>query len=259
MPSKDSQFAVRLAASERDLWAAQRLRYQVFIKELGGTGVMVDHDQGLERDEFDAFSEHLLLIDRRLEAEGGDYVVGVYRMMMRENAERAGRFYCASEYDLGPLLASGRSLLELGRSCVHKDYRGGTSMYLLWNALAKYVLSHGVEVMFGVASFHGNDPQAIAAPLAYLHWHHLAPPEMRVRALPPNAQRMDLLPEDQVDRVEAMKEIPALIKAYLRLGGFVGEGAYIDHEFNTIDVCLMMDTANMNARSREAYVRKAGR
>ena len=138
------------------------------------------------------------------------------------------------------------------------DLRGGSAMYQLWNGLAAYVLERGIEVMFGVASFHGTDPDALRMPLSYLHHHHLAPEALRVRAVPDHFQPMDLVPVDQIDRLAAMTATPALIKAYLRLGGFVGDGAYVDHKFNTTDVCLMMDTGRMSAKHRAYYVRKHG-
>ena len=257
MGKPQSQYEVRLAQNEDDRVAAQRLRYAVFIEELGGNGPGVDHERRLECDPFDAYCRHLLLVDRNKPA--GEHVVGAYRMMLRSDAEAAGGFYSASEYDLSPLIQSDRSLLELGRSCVHPAHRGGTSMYLLWNGLARFVLEQGVDVMFGVASFHGTDVDQLARPLSYLHAHHLAPEELRVTAIGENRRNMDLLPPSELDRVAAMQETPALIKAYLRLGGFVGDGAYVDHEFNTVDVCLVMDTTQMNAKSREAYTRKAGR
>jgi putative hemolysin len=216
----------------------------------------VDHAARLERDEFDAVYDHLILIDTRRDASALDHVVGVYRLLRSDRAEAFGRFYCDGEYDLSPLRASGRRLLELGRSCVHKDYRGGSAMFLLWNALARYVLDHGIEILFGVASFHGTDPAALAAPLSWLHHHHLAPPQLRPRALPTHFQRMDLVAPEQLDRQAAMKQMPALIKAYLRLGGFVGEGAYIDHAFNTTDVLLLMDTVAMSAKHRDFYTRR---
>ena len=131
-------------------------------------------------------------------------------------------------------------------------------MFHLWNGLADYVLDHGIEVLFGVASFHGTDVAALRMPLAYLHHHHLAPEPLRVRAQPAHFQRMDLVPADAIDRREAMVGTPALIKAYLRLGGFVGDGAFIDHEFNTTDVCLLMDTAKMSAKHKGFYTRKRG-
>ncbi len=254
MQTTDRRFETRLAQNADDIRAAQKLRYQVFVEELGASGDTVDHTAREERDRFDDYCEHLLLIDKSAETPR---VVGAYRMMTNDHADRAGGFYSASEFDLDPLLKDGRKLLELGRSCVHRDYRGGTSMYHLWNAMARYVLDNDVQIMFGTASFHGTDPAAIAQPLAYLHANHLAPPDLRVRAR--EYQRMDLVEPDQIDRVAAMADTPALIKAYLRLGGFVGDGAYIDHDFNTIDVCLLMDTTRMNAKSRESYTRKARR
>ena len=132
-------------------------------------------------------------------------------------------------------------------------------MLLLWNGLAEFVLDRGIEVMFGAASFHGTDPLALAQALSFLHHNHLAPPTLRVRALGPNRQEMALLPPASLTRVAAMEQVPALIRAYLRLGGFVGDGAYIDRAFNTIDVCLVMDTEKMSARHRDFYVRRKGR
>jgi len=247
-------FELKLAETEAERRAAQRLRYDVFIVELGGAGSLVDHDARLERDAFDPHFDHLLLFDRGRKL--GDQVVGVYRLLRGERAEALGRFYSEDEYDLTALRSGRRNLLELGRSCVHRDYRGGTAMYELWNGLARYVADHGIEVLFGVASFHGTDIKALAPPLSLLHHRHLAPPDLRVRARAEHFQPMDLMLEDQIDRRGAMVATPALIKAYLRLGGFVGEGAYIDHAFNTTDVCLVMDTARMNAAQAKLYTRE---
>ncbi len=258
MSVEPAPYAVRLATTPEDVTAAQALRYQVFVRELGGDGPLVDHDRGLERDDFDPYFDHLILVDSRIDPASHAHVIGAYRILPSDRRAAAGRFYSESEFDLTPLLASGRKLLELGRSCVHADHRGGTAMFHLWNGLAEYVLDRGIEVLFGAASFHGTDIPALAQPLAYLHHNHLAPPEMRVRALPPHRQDMDLVPKDRLDRRAAMAATPALIKAYLRLGGFVGDGAWIDRDFNTTDVCLVMDTGQMSARHREFYIRKAG-
>ena len=254
----DPHLILRLAKDARDLRAAQRLRYRVFVEELGGGGPLVDHAARLEKDAFDPVFDHLLLIDTRRDAGALDDVVGVYRLLPGDRLGPGGRFYSETEYDLSALRATGRRLLELGRSCVHPEYRGGTAMFRLWNALADYVLEREIEVLFGVASFHGTDVEPLAMPLAYLHQFHLAPPELRVRAQPDHFQRMDLVPVDRIDRRAAMVATPALIKAYLRLGGFVGEGAWIDHDFNTTDVCLVMDTVKMSAKHRDFYVRKHG-
>ncbi|WP_170339190.1 GNAT family N-acetyltransferase [Ruegeria arenilitoris] len=248
MPDTGPSFTVKLAETDEELRAAQRLRYDVFVRELGGGGEMVDHAEGLERDQFDPYFDHMLAYD-----DVTGEVVGVYRLLPGDRVAEVGRFYSEDEYDLTVLKNSGRKLLELGRSCLHPDYRGGTAMYHLWNGLAKYVSEREIEVLFGVASFHGTDVKHLAQPMSMLHHNHLAPPELRVRAQPDVYQNMNLVPKDALDRRSAMLQVPALIKAYLRLGGFVGEGAFIDHAFNTTDVCLILDTTRMNERQRRIY------
>ena len=246
-------FELKLAETADDIRAAQRLRYRVFVEELGGGGDLVDHDARLETDAFDAHCDHLLLFDRNNQHDDG--VVGVYRVLRSEVAEKSGGFYSEREYDLTRLINSRRKLLELGRSCLLPSYRGGAAMYHLWNGLSEYVTEHEIEVLFGVASFHGTDPTALAAPLSLLHHRHLAPAELRPSAIGENAVSMNMIPEAQVDRRKAMLEIPALIKAYLRLGGMVGEGAWIDRAFNTTDVCLLLDTARMNTAQKAIYTK----
>lgn len=253
MKTDPGWLVVRLGADDLDLRAAQRLRYRVFVQELGGDGAMVDHAAGLERDEFDPVVDHLMLIDTRRDPQAGDHVIGAYRLLRSDVADSFGRYYCDGEYDLTPLRSSGRRLVELGRSCVDPDFRGGSGMFLLWNALADYVLDHEIEILFGVASFHGIKVEPLAQALSWLHHNHLAPPSLRPVARAPHFQRMDLVPPESLDRAAAMAAMPALIKAYLRLGGVVGEGAWIDGEFNTTDVFLLMDTAAMSARHRQYY------
>src|SRR6056297_1463379 len=233
------QFRVKLATTNEELRAAQRLRYRVFIEELGGDGPMVDHAAGLEQDRFDPFFDHLILID---DAKNSD-IVGVYRLLRDDQAERAGQFYSEDEYDLGVLRRSGRRLMELGRSCLDPGYRGGAAMLHLWNGLGRYV----------------TDPQALAQPLSLLHHRHLAPAGLRVRAHEAHFQAMDMIAEADLDRRAAMVQVPALIKAYLRLGGYVGEGAFVDHSFNTTDICLVMDARKMSDRNKGIYTNRVTR
>lgn len=251
----DKRLVVRLARDGRDLRAAQRLRYRVFVEELGGSGSMVDHQARLEIDAFDAVFDHLLLIDPARSADDLADVVGVYRLLRSDKLAGGARFYSEDEFDLTVLRATGRRLMELGRSCVDPDFRGGTAMLLLWNGVAEYVLENGVEIMFGPASFHGTDLALLAQPLSYLHENHLAPLELRVSARAASRASMDGLAFDQIDKRAALAAIPPLIKAYLRLGGYVGEGAWVDHAFNTTDVCVVMDTKAMSARHRAFYTR----
>lgn len=246
---------LRFAKDEADIRAAQRLRYRVFVEELGSDGDMVDHEARLEKDAFDPHYDHLMLIDPSRDQDPLEQCVGVYRLLPGEKRAALGKFYSEDEYDLTPLLTSGKRLLELGRSCVDQAYRGSTALYQLWAGLAKYVLEEGYDILFGTASFHGLDVHKIEQALSYLHHNHLAPQTLRAEALSPNNQNMDLLAVEDVDRKTAMAHIPPLIKAYLRLGGCVGEGAFVDREFNTIDVMLIVDVATVSDRQKYMYTK----
>ena len=252
MRIEQGRLILKLAEGDDERRAAQRLRYRVFVEEMGADVDAEGHRLRLERDRFDPYFDHLLLIDRSI-ADPMENVVGVYRLLRSEVAVGGCGFYSASEYDLTKIEQSGRKSVELGRSCVDRAYRGGAALPLLWQGLADYVLSREIEILFGVASFHGRDPLAFSQTLSYLYHNHLAPEALRVSARPDHAQAMDLLPADAVDRPVALKQVPSLIKAYLRLGGFVGDGAYIDHTFNTVDVCVLMDTARMSEKHRAHY------
>lgn len=257
-----SGYTVRMARDTRDLRSAQRLRYGVFVEELGARTLNADHAQRLEADAFDPLVEHLLLIDTARDADPATetHVVGVYRLLDDRRATEAGRFYSEGEYDLGRLRASGRRLIELGRSCVHPDHRRGPAMLLMWNAFAAHVIERGHEILFGVASFPGASADLHAEALAWLHAHHRTPEALRVPVLAgPNAVAMDRVPAAALDGARALSAIPPLIRAYLRLGGTVGEGAYLDHDFNTTDVFLMVDTSAMSGRAVDFYTRKAPR
>lgn len=252
------RFTVRLAESEDDVAAAQRLRWRVFVEEMGAIPREEDRALRRERDEFDPWFDHLLLIDEESRPDDPlDRVAGVYRLLRGAVAKQGCGFYGEAEYDLAKIKDYPRETMELGRSCVGPEYRGGAAMHLLWTGLGEYVAAHRVEIMFGVASFHGSDPARLALPLSWLHWNHLAPEDLRVRTRPEFFVPMDTIAPEAIVRAEAMRQIPALIKAYLRLGGFVGEGAYVDRAFNTVDVCLLMDTARMVERYRAFYQRES--
>ena len=246
---------MRVAKSDEDIRAAQRLRYKVFVEEMGASGEGVNEFDRLEADEFDSISDHLILIDKSRQANKLDHVVGAYRLLGTEAAQANNGFYSESEFDISLLKECGRPIVELGRSCVHRDYRSKSVMYQLWNGLAAYVLDQGLEILFGVASFHGNDLEILDQPLSYLHYNHLAPSDVRVRALDDHYNSMQRLLPEEVDYRKAMKSIPILLKGYLRLGAFIGDGAFIDRDFNTIDVFVIIDTSRMSERHKEFYIR----
>ena len=246
---------VRLALAEDEVDAALALRYRVFFEEMGARPDAAAASTKRDRDAYDPVADHLLVLDHDL-GEGAAGVVGTYRLIRKPAAERIGRFYTESEYDIAPLLASGLTLLELGRSCVAPDYRTRGTLQLLWRGIASYVFGHGIDLMFGCASLPGTDPDALAAPLTYRAMNHAAPPELCPRALPERRVEMRRLPPERVDARAVLAALPPLLKGYLRLGGFVGEGAVIDAEFNTTDVCVMVRTAMVTEKYLKHYERQ---
>jgi putative hemolysin len=247
---------VRLAETPADIEAAQALRYRVFYQEMGAHPTIEMAMVRRDFDDFDAICDHLLVIDQAKGA-GADAVVGTYRLIRREAAVRHGRFYTANEYDISRLAAYQGEILELGRSCVEAASRNRATMQLLWRGIAAYVFHYGIELMFGCASLPGTDPDALALPLSYLYHHHLAPPSLRARALPERFVDMNRLAQDEVDPASALPLLPPLIKGYLRLGGFVGDGAVIDHQFNTTDVCVLVKTDLVTEKYYRHYERRA--
>ncbi|MEO5336446.1 MAG: GNAT family N-acetyltransferase [Magnetospirillum sp. WYHS-4] len=245
-------FEVRLAETALDLDAAQALRYHVFYDEMGARPTPEMERLRRDFDRFDELCDHLLVIDID-QREASPFVVGTYRLRRRSALGRGQGFYTAGEFDLGPLMSCTGEVMELGRSCVHPAYRGGAVMQILWRGLAEYVFRHEVGWMFGCASFPGIDPAAHAQAFSYLHHCHRAPRQLRPSALGPQAVDMDLLPRRDLDEKAAKAALPPLVKGYLRLGGMVGEGAVIDTQFNTIDVCVVVETAQVTGRYLKHY------
>ncbi|MGH7090716.1 MAG: GNAT family N-acetyltransferase [Stellaceae bacterium] len=243
---------VRLAETPSELEAAQALRYRVFYDEMGARPSREMSRRRRDFDRFDQVCDHLLVIDHARSA-----VVGTYRLMRRAVARRSGGFYSAGEYDLAAIEAHPGETLELGRSCVDAASRNRPTMQLLWRGIAAYVFQHNITLMFGCASLSGADIEALALPLSYLHHHHLAPPELRPRALADRHVEMGRLAYGSYDAVRAIAELPPLIKGYLRLGGFVGDGAVIDRQFNTTDVSIVVQTDLVTEKYYRHYERGA--
>ena len=248
---------VRIAANPEEIDAAQALRYRVFFEEMGAAPSAEARHAHRDRDEFDAVADHLLVFDHAL-GSGPQAVVGTYRLIRREAAAAIGRFYSADEYDISALISFPGTVLELGRSCVDASHRGRAVMQLLWRGIAAYVAAHGIDIMFGCASLGGTDPDALAPELTYLYGHHLAPPALRPRALPERYVEMRRLDPAAVDLRRASQALPPLIKGYLRLGGFVGDGAVIDTQFNTVDVAIVVKSDLITERYTKHYERHRG-
>lgn len=246
---------VRTAATAAEVDAAQALRYRVFYEEMGANPSADARAARRDVDRFDPVADHLLVIDHEL-GEGAAGVVGTYRMIQREGAARLGGFYSAHEYDISAIEAFPGRVLELGRSCVDAVYRGRAAMQLLWRGLMAYVAEQEIDLMFGCASLGGVDPDALALELSYLHERHLAPPPLRMRALPDRYVDMRRMDRAAVDARIGSLSLPPLIKGYLRAGGFVGDGAVVDREFNTIDVAIVVKVDLVTKRYLNHYERQ---
>jgi len=247
---------VRLAADEAEVEAAQALRYRVFYEERSARPVGEMAALRRDVDHYDAIADHLLVLDHS-RGEGPQAVVGTYRLIRRSRADRHGGFYTAGEYDIAKIVAFPGEVLELGRSCVDAGYRTRPTMQLLWKGIAAFVFRYDITLMFGCASLPGTDVEAHAGQLSYLYHHHLAPERLRVRALPELYVDMNRMPADRVDAKAALGALPPLIKGYLRLGGFVGDGAVIDPQFNTVDVCVIVQTDAVTDKYYRHYEREA--
>jgi L-ornithine Nalpha-acyltransferase len=255
---------VRLAISATEIDAAQGLRYRVFYEEMGARATARAAFERRDRDAFDDRCDHLLIIDHERGGTSGS-VIATYRLLRRSEAVRQGGFYTATEFDISTLLAYPGEILELGRSCVDAGYRTGAVMQLMWRGIADYVLRHDIKLLFGCASLPGTDIERLGPALAYLHQHHLAPPSLRARALPSRYVNMDLLPLDKIDAEAAVAQVyaraavaalPPLVKGYLRIGGLVGDGAVVDHQFGTTDVCIVVVTDGVTDKYFNHFLRR---
>jgi putative hemolysin len=182
-------------------------------------------------------------------------MVGTYRLLRQQIAERSGGFYSAGEYDVAPLLARHREcrFLELGRSCVLPAYRSKRTVEVLWHGIWTYVLHHGIDAMLGCASLEGTDPRGLALPLSFLHHFAPSPEDWRVRALASRYVEMNRISRDHIDKKAAVHALPPLVKGYLRLGAFFGDGAVIDHQFGTTDVLAILPVSAINTRYMQHF------
>jgi len=246
---------VRLARNEAELEWLQRLRYRVFFEEMGAHPTPEVLRLGRDLDEYDPVADHLLVLDHSL-GDGPKAVVGTYRLIRRPAAAAIGRFYSEAEYDISPILAWPGEVLELGRSCVDAGHRTRGTLQLLWKGIAAYVFRHRIDLMFGCASLPGTDLDALAPMLTHL-WHaHLAPPALRPRAIASRHVEMRRLDPGTIDVRGVVNTLPPLIKGYLRLGGFIGDGAVIDEAFNTTDVCVVVKTDLVTDKYYRHYERR---
>jgi len=251
----------RLARTSREVDAAQAVRFRVFVTEMGAQLPAEAMRRERDIDSFDDICDHLLVIDHAIEGDIEDQIVGTYRLLRQELAMAHGGFYSASEFDLAPLLARhpGKQFMELGRSCVLPDYRTKRTVELLWQGNWAYALKHGMDAMFGCASFPGIDPQDHALALSFLHHNSQVKDEWMVSAQPDLYRNMNMVPAEEINPRQALSAMPPLVKGYLRLGAMIGDGAVVDQAFNTTDVLIVLPIAVISGRYINHFGADAGR
>lgn len=250
---------VRLAASEAEIRAAQALRYRIFYEELGATPTPEMARERRDFDRFDDLADHLVVVDRT--KNGIDSIVGTYRLLRETVVGGVEGFYSNQEYDLTPLVSDhfrrtmmpGRQLLELGRSCVEIAYRTNATIHLLWRGIAIYTLIHNVGYMFGCASLKGTNPRDHALGLSYLHHDFSIPESFRVRAQDHRFHDMNMIPRDALDVRLARRSLPPLVKGYLRLGCYIGNGAVVDEQWNSTDVFILLPVERITHRYSQHF------
>ena len=239
--------AIKMASSEKDLDDVGALRYKVFYEEMGAHPSEESANTKRDFDAFDPHCDHLMIID----TAKNNKVVGTYRLIRRDAKNKVGHFYTDAEFDVSKIENYPGEILELGRSCVEAEYRGKPAMQLMWKGLAVYINHYKVKVLFGCGSLHGTDLNEMKMSLSYLYYNHLAPDDI----CPRSKQYVDLrlMPKEEIDNKKALLALPPLLKGYLRVGGFIGDGAFIDYQFNTTDVCVVAKTEMMTERYLSHY------
>jgi putative hemolysin len=254
---------VVLAQRPRDIRRAQRLRYAVFHREMAACSDWWALLTQRDCDEFDLWCDHLLVRQhgRGILGLRRIGIVGTYRLLRQEAAAEQEGFYSARQFDLSPMLNHwpDARFLEFGRSCVAPLYRDKRTVELLWHGIWAYVLRHKTDVVFGCVSLEGTDPEALALQLSYLHHFHRAPEEWCPHALPVQGINMDRIARNHIDIRKVMRLLPPLIKGYLRLGAYIGEGAVIDQNFGTTDVMVILPVSMLNPRYIHYYGANAPR
>ena len=252
---------VRLAQTAAEVRQAQKLRYRVFYQE--GSAIPNPGRMFARRDvdAYDAICDHLLVIDHdaRHGQAGRPAVVGTYRLLRQPLAKNFGGFYTAGEFDIAGLIARHENMqfLELGRSCVLAPYRNKRTVELLWHGIHGYVMQNRIDVMIGCASLEGTEPKQLALPLSFLHHYARAPEEWQARARPERYVEMNRMSKEAIDQKAALRVLPPLVKGYLRLGAYIGDGAVVDYEFGTTDVLIILPVSVISSRYLDHFDRRA--
>ncbi len=256
MAIKVRDYEVRLTRNKDERRQVRQLRYDVFVEEEGASATEEQRNLREEYDAYDRFAEYLAVFHN-------GKIVGTYRIIDRDAAEKMGSFYTETEFNLSKIKKVDGNIAEMSRACVAREYReNALVMRMLWAGLGEYVMRRKIAILFGVASWVGTKPVESAQAISYLYYNHLSPLGLRATVLSENfadgvnqkQSRMNILPRDFVDEADARRQMTPLIKGYLRLGATFGKGVFIDKPFNTYDVFVMVQTKKISATYQKHFL-----
>ncbi len=241
-----SNIKIKMATTVEEKMKVYNLRYKSLI---------LDYDKGkegpkeIDKDEYDNYCDYIVAIDTNT-----NEVVGTYRLIRKEHAQKVGMFFTEKEFNIDNLKNKNCDILEIGRAVVKEEYRDGLVIGLLWKAVIRYALSLQVKYLFGTASFHGTDPTLYQHSLSSLYYNHISALDKRTFAREDSRCDLQQLSIADVDPNRAKKEMPPLVKGYINLWATIGEGAYIDHSFKSIDVLILLEMDKINPRYLRRYL-----
>jgi len=243
-------FMIKIAESNFEIKKAQSLRYKIFFKEKKIKRNNLKFLLQRDYDFYDKISDHLIIIDNNRKVK--DNVIGTYRLLRGNSAKLYRGFYTEKEFDISNLKKnfSSKDILELGRSCIHSEYRSGIVLKLLWKGISKYIKICKIKILMGCASFNGTNPNKFKDEFSLLYKSYRLPKNYKVKSL----QNNELSPEKNIKQSIILNRLPPLIKGYLRAGGMVSENFYIDKEFETIDYCVIMLTDKIISRYKNKFL-----
>lgn len=256
MAIKIRDFEVRLTRNKEERKQVRQLRYKVFVEEEGAGASEEQRALGEEYDAYDRFAEYMAVFHN-------GRVVGTYRIIDRNAAEKMGGFYTETEFNISKIKKYRGNIAEMSRACVEKSYReNALVMRMLWAGLGELIVRRKIGILFGVASFVGTKPARSAQAISYLYYNHLTPSRLRAtvvaenfaEGINPKLARMNILPREFVDSADAKAEMTPLIKGYLRLGATFGRGVFVDAPFNSYDVFVMIETRKMDATYQKHFL-----
>lgn len=242
-PLSRRSLTVSLASTDEEIELCQKLRWNIFAEELKAQ--LSSPRQGYDIDKFDAHCMHLMVTDTKT-----DELVATTRLLSNEGVEKTGRFYSETEFDISAILTMNRSIMEVGRTCVHADYRKGAALAMLWQGLARMCAIYRSDYLIGCASIplsYGDS--YIASLLDLINSNHRSPDSMRVSPRVP-------LPKPDMPAADSVI-LPTLLKAYLRQGAVICGEPHWDLSFNVADVFVLLDIDKLSDRYAKHFIARA--